>query len=71
VQGGASQSPRSEPWYGPGPRSFPQLGTWARLASTDKLVGIMGLGRLDGAAAYEDGRSSRHDVGLANEKWAH
>jgi hypothetical protein len=30
----------------------------------------MGLGRSDGAATYEEGRSSRHGLGLVGEKWA-
>jgi hypothetical protein len=65
-----SRSLQSEPWYGPGLRSPPKSGTWARLAPTDLSVGIMGLGRSNGAAAYEEGRSSRHGLRLVSEKWA-
>jgi hypothetical protein len=52
------------------PRTAPNypFRKWARLALTDLSVRIMGLGHLDGAAAYEEGRSSSHGLGLVSEK---
>jgi hypothetical protein len=52
------------------PIAPPRSRTWARLFSSDLSVGIIGLGRSDGASTYEGGRSSMHGLGLVSEKWA-
>jgi hypothetical protein len=51
----AGRNPLSEPWYRSG---VPRVGDMAMLAPTDLSVGIVVLGCSDGAAAYEEERSS-------------